>query len=82
MSKQASPQTSKVKAPKICLHRGTGQAYVTLSGHRHYLGKFDNPATHQRGHVLIAEWLSAGRRLRVEPEVITLTEVPAATTTL
>lgn len=71
------PTSVSPRTPKICKHH-SGQAYVTLSGHRHYLGKHDDPAAHEKGHRLIAEWLANGKRLRVEPRAVTVTEVIAA----
>ena len=65
------------RSPKISRHQ-TGQAYVCLGGHRHYLGRYDESAAHEKGHRLIAEFLANGKRLRVEPQAVTVTELIAA----
>lgn len=41
-------------------------------------GLTGDPAAHTKGHRLIAEWLSNGRRLRVEPQAVTVCEVVTA----
>jgi hypothetical protein len=42
--------------PRYCLHKGSGQAYVKLSGKRHYLGVHGTPASHREYARLIGEW--------------------------
>jgi len=54
------------KLPKFRIHKATGQAYVELSGQRFYLGRHDRPEAQQKYHAMVAEWLAAGRQLRVE----------------
>ena len=76
----ASVPRKSPRAPKICHHKNTGQAYVNLAGHRHYLGRFADPAAHEKGHRLIAEYLANGNRLRVEPKQVTIVELIAAYT--
>lgn len=49
------------KIPSFRLHRGSGQAVVTLDGKDHYLGRHDSPESRIRYDRLIAEWLAAGR---------------------
>lgn len=71
------PRSQAPRSPKICRHQ-TGQAYVTLGGQRHYLGRHTDPIAHEQGHRLIAEWLANGKRLRVEPNIITVLEVIVA----
>jgi len=44
------------RTPKLCLHKATGQGYVTLDGKVHYCGKFDTPACRERYDRLILEW--------------------------
>ncbi len=71
--------TARVKHnPSLCLHKPTGQAYVTIEGRPHYLGKYGLPETQERYDRFIAEWLSNGRRLRVDPQEITVSEVCVA----
>lgn len=56
------PREKNPCTPKFRIHKATGQGYVVLNGHAHYLGRADLPATEQRYHQLIAEWLAAGRQ--------------------
>ena len=71
------PTAKSHRNPKIGRH-ASGQAYVQLSGHRHYLGRYDDPGAHEKGHRLISEWLANGRRIKVEPRAVTVTEIIAA----
>lgn len=41
-------------------------AVVELDGRRVYLGRFDDPASRQRYHTLLAEWIANGRRAPIE----------------
>lgn len=61
--------------PPFKLHKGSAQGYVNLDDKRRYLGRFDLPETRQRYDRLIAEWLSNGRRLAVDPDEITVSEL-------
>jgi integrase len=54
-------------------HNGTLRAFVELEGQRHYLGLYDDPASEQKYHRLIAEWLANGRQSRTAPEKVTIT---------
>lgn len=65
------------KHPKFRVHKATQQAYVELSGRRFYLGHYESPEAKQKYHVMLAEWLAAGRQLRVDPEQITVKELIA-----
>ena len=55
---------TKNKVPPFRIHKGTGQAYVTLDGRRSYLGRADSPEVKQRYDRVINEWLAGGRRDR------------------
>lgn len=66
--------------PSLKHHKHTNQAYVLLDGRRHYLGKFGLPETDRAYHRLIAEWITAGYRLPVPEEKITVLEVADAYT--
>jgi len=72
------PRTTTPDAPKIpslkC-HKASGQAYVRINGQVIYLGKHGLPATQQRYHQFIAEWMAAGCQLRVEAEDVTIVEL-------
>ena len=37
-----------VKVPKYRHDKGSGQAFVQIKGHRHYLGKFGTDESHER----------------------------------
>ena len=52
-----------IRVPKYRHHKASGQAIVTLSGHDHYLGPHDSPASHSAYEKLVAEWLGNGRQL-------------------
>ncbi len=52
-----------IKVRKYRFHNASGQAIVTLSGHDHYLGPHDSPASHSAYEKLVAEWLGNGRQL-------------------
>ena len=52
-----------IRVLKYRFHKASGQAIVTLSGHDHYLGLHDSPASHSAYERLIAEWLGNGRQL-------------------
>ena len=52
--------------PSYRLHKGSGQARVTLDGKTFYLGKFDMPSSHEKYNRIVGEWLANGRRLPVE----------------
>lgn len=52
---------SRFKAPRYCLHKSTGQAYVRLDGRMRYLGPYDSPESKARYREVIDAW-----RLRTE----------------
>ena len=66
-----------LRVPSLRLHKASGRAYVVLSGKAVYCGKPDDPATEQRYHQAIAEWLAAGRQLPGDPTSITIKELLA-----
>lgn len=51
------------KLPSYRLHKGSGQAVVTLDGRDHYLGTFGTPESRAEYDRLMVEWLAA-RRLK------------------
>jgi len=63
--------------PSLRLHKASGQCYVVLSGKAIYCGKPDDPATQQRYHQIIAEWMAAGKQLPADPASITVKELLA-----
>ena len=44
------------RPPKYCLHKGSGQAYVTLNGKPRYLGKHGSAQSKARYKELIDDW--------------------------
>jgi len=65
------------RVPSLRSHKASGQAYVVLSGKAFYCGKPDDPATEQRYHKVLAEWMAAGRQLPANPNTITVKELLA-----
>ena len=63
------------RIPSFRHHKSSGQGFVELRGHRHYLGRYDKPETLEAYHRLIAEWLANGRELPVEPDDLTVAEL-------
>jgi integrase len=53
---------SSVRLPKYRLHKGSGQAVVTLSGRDFYLGPYHSSTSRTEYDRLTAEWLAHGRR--------------------
>lgn len=71
-----------MRTPKLCRHKGTAQAYVTLDGREHYLGPWPAgqrkapPAARAAYDELVARWLTNGRRLPDDPaEPVSVNEV-------
>ena len=75
---QPSRRNSVPRIPGFRLHKASGQGFVEVEGHRHYLGRYDLPATREKYHRFIAEWIANGRKLVVPPEDITIVELLAA----
>jgi integrase len=50
------------RLPKYRHHKPSGQAVVTLSGHDHYLGKWQSPESKAEYDRLVGEWLASGRQ--------------------
>ena len=46
------------KVPSYCLHKATGQAYVTVDGRERYLGKHGSPESQEKYARVIAERFS------------------------
>lgn len=57
------PKGSFKHAPDYRLHKGTGQAVVTLSGKDHYLGKHDSAKSWEKYYRLLAEWKAMGGQI-------------------
>lgn len=72
------PATASQKVPKLRCHKATGQGYIRLDGQFHYLGRYDDPATQQRYHRLIAEWIAGGYQHPADPQEITVEELMLA----
>ena len=50
------------QTPKYRKHRASGQAFVELNGHRHYLGPHGTKASHREYDRLVSEWLANNRQ--------------------
>jgi len=56
-------QSPRRRPPSYRLHKGTGQAVVTLNGQDFYLGIHGTPASREAYDRKIAEWLASGRQI-------------------
>ena len=65
------------RVPSLRFHKASGRMFVVLSGKAIYCGKPDDPATEQRYHQAIAEWMGAGKQLPADPASITVKELVA-----
>lgn len=63
------------KPPAYRLHKGSGQAVVTLNGRECYLGAHGTKESREAYDRLIATWLANGRKLPVESSTITIAEL-------
>lgn len=64
--------------PKYCLHKASGQAYVTLESRDIYLGKYGAAVSRAEYDRIITEWIAAGRQMPTDRETVTIGEVVAA----
>jgi len=48
-----------VKLPKYRHHKGSGQAFVQVKGHRHYLSKYNSDHSRERYRRFIAELITS-----------------------
>lgn len=71
-------KASLKRIPRLSLHKSTGQGYVGLEGVFHYMGRYDDPATHEKAMRFIAEWIANGYRPRVDPKELAVNELAAA----
>ena len=55
------PRLTK-QLPKYRKHRASGQAFVELNGHRHYLGAYGTKVSKLEYDRLTCEWLTNGRQ--------------------
>jgi integrase len=55
--------TRQPRIPKLCHHKATGQAYVTLNGRERYLGVHGTAEAQGAYDRLIAEWMANGRTI-------------------
>jgi len=46
----------KGEPPGYRLHKATGQAYVTINGKRHYLGRYGTPESRRRYRRIVDDW--------------------------
>jgi integrase len=71
------PAAATLKAPKLSVHKASGQAYVYAHGQRVYLGRHDDPETRQAYHRLISQWAAFGGQLPAAGERVTVKELVA-----
>ena len=69
--------TRNRRVPSLRFHKASGQNYVVLNGKAIYCGRPGDPATEQRYHQAIGEWLAAGRQLPADPTTLTVKELLA-----
>jgi hypothetical protein len=74
------PVLASPKTPQLHCHKAAGQGYVRLDGQFKYLGRYDDPATQQRYHRLVAEWIAGGNQHPADPQEITIEELMVAYT--
>lgn len=58
----------KGRTPSYRLHKASGQAVVTISGHDHYLGRHGSDASRKAYDALIGRWMAGGRGAVVETD--------------
>lgn len=61
------PQLNSLPAPKYRHYRPKNLGVVRLNGRDFYLGEYGSPASHEKYHRLVAEWLANGRQLPSTP---------------
>jgi integrase len=74
------PKTTVSAVPKYRHHKGTGQAFVQIKGHRHYLGRWNTQGSKERYSAFVAELAVRPSPLpppRADSQ-ITVTELAAA----
>lgn len=65
----------KNRIPAYCHHKPTDQAYVRLGGKLFYLGRYNSAASRREYDRLTSEWLAAGRKIKTDPESVTVGEI-------
>jgi integrase len=69
--------TSKRQPPKLRHHKASGQGFTQLDGRFIFFGRFDDPATIEKYHRTIAEWMAAGQQSKPPAEELTVKELIA-----
>jgi hypothetical protein len=72
---KVSPKEPRV--PSLRFHKASGRAYVVLSGKAIYLGLYGEPATEQRYHQRISEWVTGGKQLPADTAIVTVKKLLA-----
>ena len=79
MSKSKRTRGKSTSAPSYRLHKGTGQAVVTIHGKDHYLGKHGTEESQQRYRQCLADLWSSGPTPKAAPspiaDVVTVTQL-------
>ncbi|NLS97952.1 MAG: site-specific integrase [Planctomycetaceae bacterium] len=69
------PMASSSRIPKYCLHKGSGQAYVTIEGARHYLGVYGSDESRERYDRFVGELVASRKGKQIRAAVACLTEI-------
>ncbi|MFG0329600.1 MAG: tyrosine-type recombinase/integrase [Phycisphaerales bacterium] len=78
MSRNTPPKPKRKRTPKYRRQRrrdGADRAFVELDGRRVYLGAFDDPASLEKYHRVVAEWLAGGGHASVVRSTTTSTDL-------
>jgi len=63
------------QTPKYRKHKASDQAFVELSGHRHYLGPHGSKTSHREYDRLVSEWLANNRQPVGQSDDLTIAEL-------
>ncbi len=63
------------QTPKYRKHKASGQAFVELNGHRHYLGPHRTKASKVEYDRLVSEWLANNRQPLGQSDDLTIAEL-------
>jgi hypothetical protein len=77
----AKTSQNDVRTPPYCRQRvkdGHDRAFVTLSGKRHWLGRWNSPESKAEYRRLISDWLTHGGRIPTKPQELTIAELSVA----
>ncbi len=71
-----APKPAMARPPKLCRHRSSGRAYVTVAGRQHYLGAWGTKETKEAyARFLLEARASGGRPSVAKPETMTVAKL-------